>query len=40
VAEKIIKTEEKKELEELFKTLRNIALDKIVKAKKLNSQPN
>ncbi|MCI0506113.1 MAG: hypothetical protein L0Z73_08360 [Gammaproteobacteria bacterium] len=36
VAEKTIKIEEKKELEELFKKLRSLALDKIAGAKKVN----
>lgn len=40
VSEKTIKTEEKKQLEELFKTLRKLALDKFAEAKKLNLQRN
>lgn len=38
LAAKTIKSAEKKALDELFITLRNLALDKITEAKKLNSQ--
>ncbi|WP_455222232.1 hypothetical protein [Kaarinaea lacus] len=40
VAEKTIRNEEKQALEELFNTLRKIALDKFAEVKKLNQQPN